>query len=89
MVVNQFKAGATLNYVSIILQIIIAGVREEFERRDAEIRLPYEHQLAALCNEINVFKNKNNQNSSSSSASSSDIPSMETVNLSLSILTSP
>lgn len=57
---------------------VIAGVRSEFERREAEIRESYELEIAALRNENNALKNKDNQNPSSGSPSSPGVASLET-----------
>ena len=40
---------------------VIAGVRAEYERREAEIRQSYEIEIAALRNEINALKNTESQ----------------------------
>lgn len=58
---------------------VIAGVRAEFERREAEIHQSYELEIAALRNEISSLKGNNNQDSSSGSSSSQDEPSVETL----------
>ena len=75
----QFMMGnGAVSLSESLKESVIAGVRAEYERREAEIRQSYELQLAALRNENNALKNKNGQNPSSGSPSSQGEPSIET-----------
>lgn len=61
-----------------VKESVIAGVRAEFEKREADLRQSYELQIAALRNEINALKNKDGQNPSSGSSASQGEVSIET-----------
>ena len=75
----QFMMGnGAISLSESLKESVIAGVRAEYERREAEIRQSYELEIAALRNENNALKNKDNQHPSSGSPSSQVEPSLET-----------
>lgn len=75
----QFMMGnGAVSLSESLKESVIAGVRAEYERREAEIRQSYELQIAALRNENNALKNKNGQNPSSGSSTPQGEPSIET-----------
>ena len=75
----QFMMGnGAISLSESLKKSVIAGVRAEYERREAEIRQLYELEIAALRNENNALKNKDNQHPSSGSPSSQVEPSLET-----------
>ena len=61
-----------------VKESVIAGVRAEFEKREADLRQSYELQIAALRNENNALKNKDDRNPSSGSPASQGEVSIET-----------
>ena len=77
--VVQFMMGnGSVSLSESVKESVIAGVRAEYERREAEIRQSYELEIAALRNENNALKNKDGQNPSSGSSASQGGPSIET-----------
>ena len=77
--VVQFMMGnGSVSLSESLKESLIAGVRAEYERREAEIRQSYELEIAALRNENNALKNKDGQNPSSDSPTSQGGPSIET-----------
>ena len=77
--VVQFMMGnGSVSLSESVKESVIAGVRAEYERREAEIRQSYELEIAALRNENNALKNKDGQNPSSDSPTSQGGPSIET-----------
>ena len=58
----QFMMGnGAVSLSESVMDSVIAGVRAEYERREAEIRQSYEVEIAALRNEINSLKNTESQ----------------------------